>query len=581
MTTAVTDPPPQGFRIGMLWTDTRYRSITIQIIALFAVFAAGYILVGNVIDNLAALGKTFGFDFMTQPASYDINQQLIDYTSRDSHARAAVVGMLNTLLVAVTGCFFATIIGVLAGVGRLSKNWLVSKLMGFYVEVVRNIPVLIQILLIAAVINESLPQPKDFRGADASAHMFLDAFAFTGRGFYMPAPVFNDGSAAVVWAFIIGVVLSIIWGRFAIARQQATGQELPNFPVKLALIIGLPLVVFFATGMPIGLELPVLKGFNFAGGIFARDSYVALTLALSIYTGAFIAESVRAGIQAVSKGQTEAAGALGLRPGKTMSLVVLPQALRIIIPPLISQYLNLTKNSSLALLVGYMDVTGTLGGISLNQTGREFECLFLLMGFYLVVSLSISAIMNLYNQNAQLVERTSTSGLGLSVRTLVDGKMGKWENLKKGDAKMKPGYGIRLELNLYWLFYGAMLAAMLHYVFIDYASETRPAYYDWAMAWKVAGIGLVLSSFGALITCLFKNPRFVDIATIDLLVFLFAIAVGFPLGDIAVGLVPDAWLPSAAPAVVWGGLALRVVFILYTLFGARPNLTFFHRERRA
>jgi general L-amino acid transport system permease protein len=574
MTSAVTNPPVQAFRPGMLWTDTRYRSLTIQTVALFVVFLAGYALVGNVVDNLAALGKEFGFSFMSQPASYDVNQQLIDFNSRDSHARAAVLGMLNTLLVAFTGCILATIIGVLAGVGRLSKNWLVSKLMTVYIEVVRNVPVLIQILLLSAIISETLPQPNSFRGAEPSATMFLwDSVALTGRGFYFPAPVMGDGAGLVVWAFILGIVGSIVYGRWETKRQQDTGQEGIGLPVKLGLIFGLPLLTFFAMGMPIGLEYPELKGFNFQGGIFARESYISLTLALSLYTGAFIAEGVRAGIQAVSHGQTEAAGALGLRPGKSMRLVVLPQAMRMIIPPLISQYLNLTKNSSLALLVGYMDVTGTLGGITLNQTGREFECLFLMMGFYLAVSLTIAGVMNLYNQNAQLVERTSATGLGISLRSLFDKMTGPWDNLKKGDATMQPGYGIRLELNLYWLFYGAMTVATLYYLFILGASD-RMTYWDWDMSHKVAALALLGANAAALATCLFKNARFVDLAGLELVVFLFALLVGFPIGVLGGDTL-------SATTVIWGGLLARIAIIGYTLFGARPNLTFFQRVRRA
>ena len=459
-------------------------------------------------------------------------------------------------------------------------RWLVAKLMTVYIETVRNVPVLIQILLIAAVINETLPQPKDFRKGDAD--MVLDAFAFTGRGFYFPAPVMNDGSVFVILALILGVIGAVVWGRYARQRQQDTGEELPGLPVKLGLILGLPLLAFLIlwpiSGAPIGIEVPELKGFNFKGGIFARDSYVALTLALAIYTGAFIAENVRAGIQAVNKGQSEAAGALGLRPGKTMSLVVLPQALRIIIPPMISQYLNLTKNSSLALLVGYMDVTGTLGGISLNQTGREFECLFLMMAFYLSVSLSISAVMNLYNQNAQLVERTSGTGMGLSLRSLVDGAVGKWDNLKKGDARMHPGYGIRLELNLYWLFYGFALLAMLNFIFIEHA-DARPTYWDWPMSWKVTGLALLILEFGALATCLFKSARFVDLAGLELLAFLAAFLAGFDL-DGAAAMLFGAYAPEGAMLLA-GGLIARVAIIAYTLLGARPNLTFFQRVRRA
>ncbi|MEM7189293.1 MAG: ABC transporter permease subunit, partial [Pseudomonadota bacterium] len=361
-----TVPPKESFRVDMLWNDSRYRSSFLQIIALFVTLIAILYLINNVSQNLAALGKELGFSFMSTPASYDINQRPLEYTSRDSHARASVIGMLNTLIVAVVGCFLATLIGVLAGVARLSKNWIIRQLMTVYIEVVRNIPVLIQILLVAAVINETLPQPRDFRGEDAVASMWLwDSVAATNRGIYVPSPIWNDGSIWVIAALIIGIIAAVVFGRWAERRQQMTGEILPVFPIKLGLIVLTPVIVFFIAGMPIGLEQPELKGFNFKGGINMRDSYVALTLALAIYTGAFIAENVRAGIQAVSKGQTEAAYALGLQPGRTMSLVILPQALRIIIPPMISQYLNLTKNSSLALLVGYMDATGTLVGITL------------------------------------------------------------------------------------------------------------------------------------------------------------------------------------------------------------------------
>ncbi|MEM6678056.1 MAG: ABC transporter permease subunit, partial [Pseudomonadota bacterium] len=397
--TAIDDQPPKAtFRIDMLWTDSRYRSSFIQIVALFAVLFLGYLLVQNVIANLAALGKEFGFNFMRLPASYDINQRLIEYDSRDSHARAAVVGVLNTLLVAFVGCIIATFIGVLAGVARLSKNWMLRTVVGVYVEGVRNTPVLIQILLFSALIIGTLPQPRDFRGEDAAASMyFWDSVAFTGRGFYFPMPILNEGSAVLIGFLMAGIVAAVCFGRWAKARQQATGDVLPVLPIKAAIIVFTPIVAFliiaiFVPTWPVTLEFPELQGFNFRGGVFARESYVALTLALAVYTGAFIAENVRAGIQSVSKGQTEASYALGLQPGRTMSLVILPQALRVIIPPLISQYLNLTKNSSLALLIGYMDITGTLMGITLNQTGREFETLGLGMAAYLTFSLSIAGV---------------------------------------------------------------------------------------------------------------------------------------------------------------------------------------------
>ena len=395
-----------NFRIGMLIYDTRYRSYTIQIIALIVFMLAAAWLVSNVIQNLALLGKTFSFSFLGDTASYDINQRLIDYSSTSTHARAAVVGILNTLLVAILGCITATVVGVIAGVLRLSNNWLIARLMTIYVEGFRNIPVLVWILITVAVINETLPAPNQFRGADPDASPLLGGMlVLTNRGFYIPAPVMGDMSMAVVIVFLLSVGVMIGFRRWARKRQEATGEILPMFPISLAILFLPTLLIFFILGMPITLEYPELKGFNFRGGVFMRDSLIGLWLALSLYTGAFTAEIVRSGILAVSKGQSEAALALGLRPGRTMNLVILPQALRVIVPPLISQYLNLTKNSSLAIAVGYMDATGTLGGITLNQTGREFETLMLLMAFYLVVSLSISMVMNWYNERVKLRER--------------------------------------------------------------------------------------------------------------------------------------------------------------------------------
>ena len=395
----VAAPPQEQFRIDMLWNDARYRSGFIQCIALmlFMLFFAW--LINNTINNLAALGKDFDFSFLGQPASYDINQRLIEYDSRSTNARAALVGILNTLLVAALGCITATFLGVVAGVLRLSKNWIVARLMTIYVEGFRNVPLLIWILMIAAAVNESLPAPRAFRGVETGA------IVATNRGLYIPAPVWEAGSAIVVAIFLVSIVGVFLFGRWARARQEATGEILPTFWIKLGLLLFPATLAYFALGGPIDLDYPELRGFNFQGGFFMRDSLVALWLALSLYTGAFIAETVRAGILSVSQGQTEAAFALGIRPNRTMNLVVLPQALRVIIPPLISQYLNLTKNSSLAIAVGYMDATGTLGGITLNQTGREMECILLLMAFYLTVSLTISSAMNVYNSSVKLVER--------------------------------------------------------------------------------------------------------------------------------------------------------------------------------
>lgn len=388
-----------GFRIGMLLSDTRYRSTTIQVIALFLFMLFFAWLLNNTIQNLEALGKDFNFGFLKDPASYDINQRLIEYTSRSPHWKAALVGILNTLLLAILGCIAATVIGVFAGVLRLSKNWIVSRLMAVYIEGTRNVPLLIQILLWYAIFIEVLPAPRQ---AEA---MLGGALVPTNRGFYIPSLVYENGAGVVGIVLLIAIVGTVLFRRWAKQRQMETGAQLPTSWISLGLLVIPALLAFFAMGSPIGLEYPELKGFNYKGGIHARNSLVALWLALSVYTGAFIAENVRAGILAVSHGQTEAAYALGLRPNRTMNLVILPQALRVIIPPLISQYLNLTKNSSLAIAVGYMDATGTLGGITLNQTGREMECILLLMAFYLIISLTISGLMNIYNERVKLVER--------------------------------------------------------------------------------------------------------------------------------------------------------------------------------
>jgi general L-amino acid transport system permease protein len=369
------------------------------------------------------LGKEPSFGFMTEAAGYDISQRLLEYTNTDTHLRAALIGLLNTLLVAVMGCITATVLGVAIGVARLSKNWIISRLMAVYVESFRNVPVLLWIIFAMAIIIETLPQPKEFRGENATASMILnDSVAITGRGFYVPEPLFSNSLGnvhllgnsslrfdvsldliALAVVFIGSLLISRMIGKRANATQEKTGARPTVWHIRLAVVVLPTLAVLFALGFHLG--YPELKGFNFAGGIHMRSSLIALWGALSLYTAAFIAEIVRAGILAISKGQTEAASALGLHPRRTMSLVILPQALRVIIPPLISNYLNLTKNSSLAIAVGYMDITGTLGGITLNQTGRELETLLLLMLIYLIISLSISAVMNWYNNSVKLKER--------------------------------------------------------------------------------------------------------------------------------------------------------------------------------
>ena len=393
------------FQFSILLNDKRYRSYTFQFFALFILICAMAYLGKNLLENLAAAGLNISYSFLGEPAGYDINQRLIEYNSQSTHLRASIVGVLNTLLVAFLGCIAATFFGVTAGILRLSNNWIVAKLMMIYVEIFRNVPVLIWILIIHSVFLAFLPQPKAFRGENPEATMLWDAFAFTGRGFYIPKPVFNDGSFIVIVTFILSIIGIFAFRYYARQKLYSEGKLLETRWTSVGIFFIPTLIIYFALGSPIGLEYPELKGFNFKGGIHARGSLISLWFALSIYTGAFIAEVVRAGIQSVDKGQSEAAGALGMRPNFIMNLVILPQALRVIVPPLISFYLNITKNSSLALAVGYMDITGTLGGITLNQTGRAIEAVLLLMLFYLAISLSISAIMNVYNRSIMLKER--------------------------------------------------------------------------------------------------------------------------------------------------------------------------------
>ena len=393
------------FQFSMLLNDKRYRSYTFQFFALFLLICAMAYLGKNLLENLAAAGLNISYSFLGEPAGYDINQRLIEYNSQSTHLRASVVGVLNTLLVAFLGCIAATFFGVTAGILRLSNNWIVAKLMMIYVEIFRNVPVLIWILIIHSVFLAFLPQPKAFRGENPEASMLWDAFAFTGRGFYIPKPVFNDGSLVVILIFILSIIGVFAFRYFARQKLYSEGKLIETRWTSIGIFFIPTILIYFALGSPIDLEYPELKGFNFKGGLHLRGSLISLWFALSIYTGAFIAEVVRAGIQSVDKGQSEAAGALGMRPNFIMNLVILPQALRVIVPPLISFFLNITKNSSLALAVGYMDITGTLGGITLNQTGRAIEAVLLLMLFYLVISLSISAIMNVYNRSIMLKER--------------------------------------------------------------------------------------------------------------------------------------------------------------------------------
>ncbi|EGU9029651.1 ABC transporter permease subunit [Vibrio parahaemolyticus] len=375
-----------------------FRSAIFQIIAIAALVFFFYTIINNALNNLDARGIATGFGFLKQEAGFGIGLTLIEYNETYSYGRTFIVGLLNTALVSVLGIILATAIGFTMGVARLSTNWLVSRLAAVYIETFRNIPLLLQIFFWYFAVLQALPSAR--QSLSLGEAIFLNV-----RGLYFPAPVFNEGSGVVIAAFVIGLVATISISIWARNKQRLTGQQTPMGRIGLGLLVGLPLLVYFVSGMPISLEYPELKGFNFKGGISIIPELAALLLALSVYTAAFIAEIVRSGINAVSHGQTEAAMSLGLPRAKTLKLVVIPQALRIIIPPLTSQYLNLTKNSSLAMAIGYPDLVSVFAGTTLNQTGQAIEIIAMTMGVYLTLSLLTSALMNLYNRKVALVER--------------------------------------------------------------------------------------------------------------------------------------------------------------------------------
>ncbi|EGR1168577.1 amino acid ABC transporter permease [Vibrio parahaemolyticus] len=375
-----------------------FRSAIFQIIAIAALVFFFYTIINNALNNLDARGIATGFGFLNQEAGFGIGLTLIEYNETFSYGRTFIVGLLNTALVSVLGIILATAIGFTMGVARLSTNWLVSRLAAVYIETFRNIPLLLQIFFWYFAVLQALPSAR--QSLSLGEAIFLNV-----RGLYFPAPVFNEGSGVVIAAFVIGLIATISISIWARNKQRLTGQQTPMGRIGLGLLVGLPLLVYFVSGMPISLEYPELKGFNFKGGISIIPELAALLLALSVYTAAFIAEIVRSGINAVSHGQTEAAMSLGLPRAKTLKLVVIPQALRIIIPPLTSQYLNLTKNSSLAMAIGYPDLVSVFAGTTLNQTGQAIEIIAMTMGVYLTLSLLTSALMNLYNRKVALVER--------------------------------------------------------------------------------------------------------------------------------------------------------------------------------
>jgi general L-amino acid transport system permease protein len=395
---AASGAPANSNTLLRLWNDKEARSVIFQILTVLGVFAFLGFIGTNAVANLERVGKTFSFDFLSFPASYDINQHLIAYTSQSTHFRAGLVGLLNTLLVAVSGVILASILGFIFGVLRLSKNWLINRIVYVFIEFTRNVPVLLHILLIHGIIVHSLPQPRQ-------AISLGDEIFFSNRGFFVPRPIFHEAFWFTVAALVIAIVGIVLFRGWAKKKQEETGKIYPIFWIGLGAIVGLPLITFLATGSPIDWEVPKMGRFNLRGGLVMLPEFLALWLALSLYTSAFIAEIVRAGILAVSHGQWEAAMALGVRRSRILNLIIIPQALRVIVPPLTSQYLNLTKNSSLAIAIGYMDIVATLGGISLMQTGKEMETMMIVLSIYLVISLLISAFMNWYNKRIKLVER--------------------------------------------------------------------------------------------------------------------------------------------------------------------------------
>jgi len=385
-------PPPPQF-IAKLRRALGGRSGWKGLIAQAAFVAVlcwiGYAIVDNARDNLANQRIASGFGFMSQTAGFGVSQTLIPYSESDSYTRVFLVGLANTLLVSIVGIFFATVIGFLVALGRLSPNWLMSRIAGGYVELVRNLPLLFQILFWYLAVLGALPGPRQ-------SYVLFDSFFLSIRGLTVPAPIAQPGFAAVGAAAALGLAIALALPAYARRRLFQTGKPMRIWPWSLAALIGLPMIASSVFGAPVRFEVPKLVGFNLSGGSPLRPEFVALTLALSIYTAAFIAEIVRAGILSVHKGQMEAGASLGLSRGATLRLVVIPQALRVILPPLTNQYLNLTKNSSLAVAIGYPDLFSVFAGTTLSQTGQAIEVIAITMGVYLLISLVTSALMSLY-----------------------------------------------------------------------------------------------------------------------------------------------------------------------------------------
>jgi general L-amino acid transport system permease protein len=378
--------------------NPKVRSIAYQVVLCAVIVFLVWSAIHNAAENLARAKIASGFGFWDNTAGFDISQSLITYSTLSTYGRAFWVGLLNTLLVAALGIVLATILGFLIGIARLSKNWLLSRMAGFYVETIRNIPLLLQLLFWYNAVLKSLPQTRESFAIPGGG--FLN-----NRGLFLPQPVFVPAARFALIALIGGAIAALVYRVFARRRQMRTGQPAPAGWVALGLIVVLPFGVLALSGFPVTFNYPEAGRFNIRGGIEVLPEFMALLFGLTIYTAAFIAEVVRAGIRAVAKGQSEAAYSLGLRPGATLRLVVIPQAMRVIIPPLTSQYLNLTKNSTLAVAIGYPDLVQIFAGTVLNQTGQAVEVIVITMAVYLFISLVTSGLMNLYNRRMALVER--------------------------------------------------------------------------------------------------------------------------------------------------------------------------------
>jgi general L-amino acid transport system permease protein len=385
-------PPPRQFVARLrraLGGRAGWGGFAFQLLFVAVLIWIGYEIVVNARANLQAQRITSGFGFLGNTAGFDVSQNLIPYSGSDTYTRVFFVGLLNTLLVAVIGIFLATLIGFMVALGRLSPNWLLSRISGGYVELIRNLPLLFQILFWYLAVLAALPNPRQ------SIALF-GSFFLSNRGLVIPRPVAEPGLEPFAIALLVAVVAALLLRTYARRQLFENGRLIRIWPTVLGLLIGLPLVTSLVFGAPVVFEIPQLKGFNFAGGSRVIPEFVALLLALSFYTAAFIAEIVRAGIQSVHKGQMEAGASLGLSRGSTLRLIVVPQALRVILPPLTNQYLNLTKNSSLAVAIGYPDLVSVFAGTTLSQTGQAIEIIAITMGVYLLISLVTSMIMSFY-----------------------------------------------------------------------------------------------------------------------------------------------------------------------------------------